>query len=374
MEHHDGRSGGGSWDYRDLLGREPLPPIDSLLQANIRGKSVLVTGAGGSIGAELCRLAAGFAPARLILLDISEYALYRVAGRVAGMLPSPTILPVLGSVLDKAMLSKLLADQRVQTIYHAAAYKHVPLVERNPVAGVHNNIFGTLYLAEAAIDARVEALIFISTDKAVRPANVMGATKLIAEMLLQGLARRENVTRFSMVRFGNVLGSSGSVVPLFRDQIRAGGPVTVTHPEATRYFMTLTEATRLVVQAGSLANSGDLFVLEMGEPIKIIDLAERMIRRAGLTVGDPDTGRGDIAIRFTGLRAGEKLVEEPSFESDSESTDHPSIRRVHEKVLGWARIDAILQTLERHIRAQDTEGLRRTLASVVSAAPHPDPT
>ncbi len=353
------------WDFQDLLDRKPEPSRDPLPRETLEGKSVLVTGAGGSIGAELCRLAAGFGPSRLILLDMNEFGLYRVEGLLNDPGHRVPILPVLGTVSDGRLLAKLLAEEHVQTIYHAAAYKHVPLVERNPVAGVRNNIFATKLLAEAAREAGVEALTFISTDKAVRPTSVMGATKRVAEMVLQDLALEEGGTRFSMVRFGNVLGSSGSVVPLFQEQIRTGGPVTVTHPEATRYFMTLTEAAQLVFQAGSLANGGDLFALDMGAPIKILDLAERMIRRAGLIPRDPQTREGDIAIQFTGLRPGEKLNESPPFEADSEPTPHPRIRRVRERLPSPGQIAALLGTLESQVHARDTEGLRQTLAAAV---------
>ena len=297
----------------DLLGRDSMQPIPELLTQCIRGKSVMVTGAGGSIGSELCRQIILQQPARLVLFERSEYALYQIEQELSSI-PAldgvkTEVIPILGSVEHQQRVGQVLRAFGVQTIYHAAAYKHVPLVERNFIEGVRNNVFGTWRAAAAARDAGVETFVLISTDKAVRPTNVMGATKRFAELILQAFAREGGPTSYCMVRFGNVLGSSGSVVPLFRKQIQGGGPVTVTHPDITRYFMTIPEAATLVLQAGGMGSGGDVFVLDMGAPVKIIDLARRMIRLSGLEVRDEKHPEGDIEIVFSGLRPGEKLYE-----------------------------------------------------------------
>lgn len=348
----------------DLLGRDPVPPQADLMDANIRGKVVMVTGAGGSIGSELCRQILNAGPTTLILFERSEFALYKTHAELqrhvdhAGL--DVRVLPLLGSVCDKARMRAVLSAWRVQTLYHAAAYKHVPLVEYNVVEGIRNNLFGTATAAEAAVAEGVEAFILISTDKAVRPTNVMGASKRMAELVCQAWAARQGKTRFSMVRFGNVLGSSGSVIPLFRRQIAEGGPITVTHPEITRYFMTIPEAAQLVIQAGALARGGDVFVLDMGEPVRIVDLAQRMARLYGLrpVICDKsgqsaglETGAGledgDIAITFSALRPGEKLYEELLISNDATATAHSQIKTAHEVMLPWHALDAVLATLSQ---------------------------
>ncbi|MEM7193851.1 MAG: nucleoside-diphosphate sugar epimerase/dehydratase [Pseudomonadota bacterium] len=313
-------------DISDLLERDPVAPIEELLHANISGKVVMVTGAGGSIGSELCRQIAQLSPSKLVMFDHSEFNLYRIEQELTGENVRQRV--VLGSVTDKDLVQHVCRSERVQTIYHAAAYKHVPLVERNAVIGAANNVVGTQQCALAAIDARVETFVLISTDKAVRPANVMGATKRLAELILQDLSAKNDMsTRFSMVRFGNVLDSSGSVVPLFREQIRRGGPVTVTHPEIIRYFMTIKEATQLVLQAGALGEGGDVFVLDMGEPVRILSLARKMINLSGLQVRDQANPDGDIEIEYTGLREGEKLFEELLVSEAAKGTIHPRIMK-----------------------------------------------
>lgn len=299
-------------DITDLLGRDPVLPHEDLLRSKITGKVVLVTGAGGSIGSELCRQITRLQPQALVLVDVSEFALYSIHHELADLdeCSEFELVPILGSVRDEAQMRKILDAWRPDTIYHAAAYKHVPLVEHNPAEGIRNNTFGTLTMARLARECGVSDFVLISTDKAVRPTNVMGASKRLAEMVLQAFAQQGGDTCFSMVRFGNVLGSSGSVVPLFRSQIRAGGPITLTHPEITRYFMTIPEAAQLVIQASAMAQGGDVFLLDMGEPVKIIDLARRMVELSGMTVRDAANPKGDIAIEITGLRPGEKLYEE----------------------------------------------------------------
>ena len=321
----------------DLLGRDTVPPRLDLLSRCISGKHVLVTGAGGSIGSELCRQIVKLAPARLVLLEQSEVALYDIERELRGLIEQSgrdtTLIPMLGSVVNRGHVQRLCRENRIDTLYHAAAYKHVPIVEDNPAAGVRNNIIGTLAAAEGAQAAGVKHFILVSTDKAVRPTNVMGATKRFAEMVLQTMAARGSETVFSMVRFGNVLGSSGSVVPLFRDQIRQGGPVTVTHPDVVRYFMTIPEASQLVIQAGAMAKGGEVFVLDMGEPVRILDLAQTMIRLMGLSVRDETNPEGDIDIVFSGLRPGEKLFEELLIGDASVRTEHEMIMQAHEETL-----------------------------------------
>jgi FlaA1/EpsC-like NDP-sugar epimerase len=354
-------------DIEDLLGRDPVQPNRLLLERCITGQSVLVTGAGGSIGAELCRQIAGLAPSRLLLLDRSEPALYAIeqeVGRLCAGKPTE-VIALLGSVTNADRMRRVMTGFQVETVYHAAAYKHVPIVEHNPIEGVQNNIVGTLRTAEAATASGVSTFVLISTDKAVRPTNVMGATKRFAELILQGLAQQNPSTRFCMVRFGNVLDSSGSVVPLFRDQIRHGGPVTVTHPEVIRYFMTIPEAAQLVLQAGSMGVGGDVFVLEMGEPVRILDLARQMIRLSGLEVQDEDNPEGDIRIEFKGLRPGEKLYEELLIGERDEPTEHPRIRRAREECLPWPAVESFLERLEGACGRCDAAELRAVLKEAV---------
>lgn len=337
-------------DIDDLLGRDPVSPDPALLEQNIKGQVVLVTGAGGSIGSELCRQILKAGPKQLVLVEQSEFALYQIhqeleqklAMNPASAMP---LIPFLASVRDEARINTILAKFQPDTIFHAAAYKHVPLVEHNLSEGVYNNVFGTYTCARLALAHGVKNFVLISTDKAVRPTNVMGATKRLAEMSLQALAATSSTTVFSMVRFGNVLGSSGSVVPLFRQQIREGGPITLTHREITRYFMTIPEAAQLVIQASALAKGGDVFLLHMGEPIKIYDLAARMIELSGLMIRDEQNPDGDIEIQITGLRPGEKLYEELLIGDDPQATLHPRIMRGSENFLPIVEMDVHLKTL-----------------------------
>lgn len=379
-------------DIADLLGRDAVAPDQSLLHANIAGKVVMVTGAGGSIGSELCRQIIRLQPNSLILFEISEFALYaiekelqhllakrRVGSRLADGIPAIPgninnaeeikLIPVLGSVTNAKRCEKICNTFKVQTIYHAAAYKHVPMVEKNPGEAVWNNIFGTLHVAQAAIKADVETFVLISTDKAVRPTNTMGATKRFAELILQALSLNavNNLrTRFTMVRFGNVLGSSGSVVPLFKEQIARGGPVTVTDERIIRYFMTIPEASQLVIQAGAMGHGGDVFVLDMGEPIRIVDLAKRMIHLSGLEIKDAEHPDGDIEISYTGLRPGEKLYEELLIGDNVSKTDHARIMRAQELVIPWAELEKMLATLEQATEDDDFERVRGVLADAVT--------
>jgi FlaA1/EpsC-like NDP-sugar epimerase len=335
----------------DLLGRDCVSPNAELLSNNITDKVVLVTGAGGSIGSELCRQVLIQKPTKLILVELNEYSLYAIEQELQNSAKSigidTEIVSILGSVQKQNRLETIFKAFNVQTIYHAAAYKHVPMVEHNVVEGVRNNVFGTWYCAEAAIAAGVERFVLISTDKAVRPTNVMGASKRVAELVLQALNTRQNSTLFCMVRFGNVLGSSGSVVPLFRRQINEGGPITVTHPDIIRYFMTIPEASQLVIQAGAMGKGGDVFVLDMGEPVKITSLAKKMIRLSGLTEKTTETPDGDIEIQFTGLRPGEKLYEELLIGDNVEGTDHPRIMTANEIFLSWPETHNFLNKLDR---------------------------
>nr|WP_145552263.1 nucleoside-diphosphate sugar epimerase/dehydratase [Variovorax boronicumulans] len=379
-------------DIEDLLGREPVPPRPELLARNLTGRTVLVTGAGGSIGSELCRQIVRERPQRLLLLDHSEFALYSIHEELRGLCAlhdgQTELVPVLGSVVHYARLATLCRTWHPTSIYHAAAYKHVPLVEDNATEGVMNNVLGTLNLARAAIASGVEHFVLVSTDKAVRPTNVMGASKRVAEMILQALAASPRVgfdmpaeagavelarsTRFCMVRFGNVLDSSGSVVPLFRRQLAAGGPLTVTHAEVTRYFMTITEAAQLVLQAGAMARGGDVFVLEMGLPVKIRDLAVRMIRLAGLSVRDAAHPDGDIEVTFTGLRPGEKLFEELLIGDHPEPTEHQRILRAQEQFVPWSMLREPLQTLidaARHGHTAQMFAMLRQLVPEFRVAP-----
>jgi FlaA1/EpsC-like NDP-sugar epimerase len=333
-------------EVSDLLGRDPVPPRPKLFGSCIRGKCVLVTGAGGSIGSELCRQIIRLDPTRLVLFEMSELALYNIQRELEEISAherlTAEIVPLLGNAHHRHRVREVLATFGVQTVYHAAAYKHVPIVEHNVVEGIHNNVISTWYTAEAALETGVETFVLISTDKAVNPANVMGATKRLAELVLQALQERTTHTRFCMVRFGNVLASSGSVVPLFQEQIRRGGPVTVTHPDVIRYFMTIPEAAQLVLQAGSMAKGGDVFVLDMGRPVRIDDLARRLINLMGLTVRDASNPDGDIEIEYTGLRTAEKLFEELLIGSNVTGTDHPMILRAIEHHLPWTRMQLIL--------------------------------
>lgn len=352
----------------DLLGRDSVTPIPELINANISGKRVMVTGAGGSIGSELCRQIIRCKPLQLILFELSEYGLYAIDKELNEISRHENIqveiVPLLGSVQRQHRLQAVMSTFQIQTVYHAAAYKHVPLVEYNVVEGVRNNVFGTLYCAQSAIRAKVETFVLISTDKAVRPTNTMGTTKRLAELVLQALAAAQSQTRFCMVRFGNVLGSSGSVVPLFRKQIRDGGPLTVTHPDIIRYFMTIPEASQLVIQAGAMGQGGDVFVLDMGEPVKIIDLAHRMIRLSGLKLKSETYPSGDIEVKITGLRPGEKLFEELLIGEQVEGTAHPRIMKASELMLPWSQLRIFLAELDSACLRFDHEQIRSLLLSM----------
>ncbi len=353
-------------DAGDVLGRDAVPPIHTLVEQCIRGKSVMVTGAGGSIGSELCRQIAGHSPSKLVLFEQSEFALYKIEKELESYNTDLEIVAILGSVTHARRVETVLKNFSVQTIYHAAAYKHVPLVEHNPIEGLQNNVFGTWRTAEAAKAAGVETFVLISTDKAVRPTNIMGATKRFSELVLQGMDDESDTTRFIMVRFGNVLDSSGSVIPLFRKQIKNGGPVTVTHPEVTRFFMTIPESAQLVLQAGALGEGGDVFVLEMGDSIKIDDLARSMIRLSGLEVCDDDNPDGDIIIEYTGLRPGEKLYEELLIGDNVSGTEHPKIMRAAEEKLTWKQLLHYKSEFEAASNNFDTVKVKMLLQEVVS--------
>ncbi len=356
-------------EVTDILGREPVTPDTDLLQSSILGKTVLVTGAGGSIGSELCRQILMLKPTCIVLLEISEPALYMINKELASLRRRESldvdVVALLGSVHHEERLREIIRNFKVQTIYHAAAYKHVPIVEHNLFEGIHNNIFGTLHTARAAAAAGVEKFVLISTDKAVHPTNVMGATKRSAELVLQAMQTKYTDTTFCMVRFGNVLESSGSVVPLFREQIKAGGPVTVTHRDIIRYFMTIPEAAQLVIQASSLARGGDVFVLDMGEPVKILDLAQRMISLMGLTVVTDDNPDGDIRIEYIGLRPAEKLYEELLIGTNVHGTAHPRILKAEEEMMNFDTLDGLLSELRRSSEALDYEEARALLRSIV---------
>ena len=331
-------------DIIDLLGRDPVPPVQHLLAKNIKDKVVMVTGAGGSIGSELCRQIIKNQPSKLIIYELTEFALYSIDKELR-LHSNIEIIPILGSVLEQAKLERVIEQYTVQTVYHAAAYKHVPLVECNPIAGLKNNAVGTAFSVNAAVKKGVETFVLISTDKAVRPTNVMGASKRMAELYCQAMAAAQDQTQISIVRFGNVLGSSGSVVPLFKQQIAKGGPITVTHPDVTRYFMTIPEASQLVIQAGALGQGGDVFLLDMGEPVRIQDLARQMIALSGLKVREEGSATGDIAIEYSGLRPGEKLYEELLIDQeDTEITEHSRILRSFEKQYP---LDELLVVFER---------------------------
>ncbi len=371
-------------DIADLLGRDPVPAQSELLEHCIKGKSVLVTGAGGSIGSELCRQILTLGPMTLLLFEHSEFNLYCILSeleqRIARESLPIRLLPILGSVRNQGKLLDVMKGWHVDTVYHAAAYKHVPMVEHNIAEGVLNNVMGTLNTAEAALQAGVSNFVLISTDKAVRPTNVMGSTKRLAELTLQALSRelapvlfgdksnisRVNKTRFTMVRFGNVLGSSGSVIPLFHKQIKSGGPLTVTHPKITRYFMTIPEAAQLVIQAGSMGLGGDVFVLDMGEPVKIVELAEKMIHLSGLSLRSEKNPHGDIAIEYTGLRPGEKLYEELLIGDNVVATQHPMIMSANEDHIEWEALKAKLTELLDAVGKDDYARVRQLLRDTVN--------
>lgn len=370
-------------DIADLLGRDAVPPNMALFQRCIKRKVVMVTGAGGSIGSELCRQILTSGAATLILFEHAEFNLYQIHTELTHVLRQQglvvELVPILGSIINSGHMFEVMKTWQVQTVYHAAAYKHVPIVEYNTAGGVMNNVFGTLNTAQAAIRAGVENFVLISTDKAVRPTNVMGATKRLAEMVLQALSAERslavfgadpeqpiaNHTRFTMVRFGNVLGSSGSVIPLFRAQIARGGPVTVTHPKITRYFMTIPEAAQLVIQAGSMGQGGDVFVLDMGEPVRIADLAEKMINLTGLTVRTQANPAGEIAIEYSGLRPGEKLYEELLIGDNVASTEHSMIMSANEQFVPWADFVQVLKQLRTAAMQDDCIKLRQLLREYV---------
>lgn len=389
-------------DIDDLLGREPVKPNGLLLNSNTHHKTVLVTGAGGSIGSELCRQILKTNPKQLLLVEMSEFALYQIHQELQATLagerlnvnepvegdtpeapevsdgPDIEIVPLLASVCDEVRMQEIMDTWKPHTVYHAAAYKHVPLVEHNPAEGVRNNVWGTRVCAEAASRNGVRNFVLISTDKAVRPTNIMGATKRLAEMVLQALAEVNAAvaaqggrapsakTTFSMVRFGNVLGSSGSVVPLFREQIKNGGPITLTHADITRYFMTIPEAAQLVIQAGAMGQGGDVFVLDMGQPVKIIDLARRMVELSGLTVRDELNPSGDIELTVTGLRPGEKLYEELLIGDNPKPTQHPRIMKAHEQFLSWPQLEGKLNALSMAMSVNDVPVIRALLKDLVS--------
>jgi FlaA1/EpsC-like NDP-sugar epimerase len=379
-------------DIEDLLGRDPVQPHGLLINLNTHGKTVLVTGAGGSIGSELCRQILRTSPKQLLLVEMSEFALYQIHQELQADPSSAQVelVPLLASVCDEVRMHEIMDTWKPHTVYHAAAYKHVPLVEHNPAEGVRNNVWGTRVCAEAAARNGVRNFVLISTDKAVRPTNIMGASKRLAEMVLQALAdgspryardddtnvtaspipvtasAAKQSTTFSMVRFGNVLGSSGSVVPLFREQIKNGGPITLTHADITRYFMTIPEAAQLVIQAGAMGQGGDVFVLDMGEPVKIIDLARRMVELSGLTVRDEADPSGDIELAVTGLRPGEKLFEELLIGDNPKPTQHPRIMKAHEQFLSWPELSQRLNALQLAIGVNDVPAIRGLLQQLVS--------
>jgi len=355
-------------DIDDLLGRESIMPNHILLAKNLLNKVVLVTGAGGSIGSELCRQILAVGPSKLLIVEQNEFALYRIHQELEEKLAGRAValVPLLASVQDADRIREIMMTWHPSTVYHAAAYKHVPLVEHNPAEGIKNNVFGTLTIAQAAAENGVSDFVLISTDKAVRPTNIMGASKRLAEMVLQAMNEVVSDTRFSMVRFGNVLGSSGSVVPKFRDQIRGGGPVTLTHPNVTRYFMTIREASQLVIQAGSMAKGGDVFVLDMGRSVKIMDLAERMIELSGLSIKDEQNPDGDIEIEIMGLRPGEKLFEELLIGNNPQVTKHSQIMKAHESFIPWIELATKLKELEVALNVNDVRVIRLMIQQMVS--------
>ena len=352
-------------EIKDLLGRSPVKPLKSLLEIKNTDKVVLVTGAGGSIGSELARQIVKLNPKKIILFDHSEFALYKIHQELINIANERIIIPILGSIQSKEKLTKICIDYNVQTIYHAAAYKHVPLVELNQSEGVFNNVIGTLKLSQVAISCNVETFVLISTDKAVRPTNTMGAAKRCAELVLQALSETSQITCFTMVRFGNVLDSSGSVIPLFKKQIRQGGPVTVTDVNVVRYFMTISEAVELVIQSGAMGKGGDVFLLDMGNPVKIYDLAKQMIQLSGLTVLDADNPDGDIEIKFTGLRPGEKLYEELLVDGNAIKTENKLIMRSEESMIGWKELEPQLIKLEDLCIKDKSKDIQQILLSLV---------
>ena len=353
-------------DVDELLGRERVAPISELLTRDIKNKSILVSGAGGSIGSELCRQIIKLNPNTLVLLDISESALYEIHQELLSKKVDIKIVPLLASVRNKSGIDAILSTWKIDTIYHAAAYKHVPLVEYNIVEGLENNIFGTLVLVKSAIKHQVSNFVLISTDKAVRPTNIMGASKRVAEITLQALsAENQKNTKLAMVRFGNVLGSSGSVVLKFREQIKNGGPVTITHPEITRYFMTIPEAAELVIQAGAMASGGEVFLLDMDTPVKIMDLARRMIESSGQKIKDNDNPEGDIEIKVIGLRPGEKLYEELLISAEAEPTPHKKIMKAHEAHLSWNELSLMLETLKSELNFGDVDKIQLLIQGIV---------
>ena len=355
-------------DIEDLLGRDPIEPLPDLMAKSLKNKSVCITGAGGSIGSELARQCVKEGVKKLVLLDNSEFALYAIEKELNESEDSQTeIIPVLGSVTNMQLMLKTFIAHKIETVYHAAAYKHVPMVESNPISGIYNNAWGTKIAADAAVEAGVERFILISTDKAVRPTNVMGATKRVSELALQALASKPNIkTLFSMVRFGNVLGSSGSVVPLFRQQIASGGPVKVTHKDITRFFMTISEAASLVIQAGSMATGGEVFLLHMGKPIRIFELAEMMIKLSGYNVKSELHPDGDIEILITGLRPGEKLYEELLVDNQSQETEHKKIFCAQESFISPKQMKIVFQRIQKSIQQDDVEMLKEILTETVS--------
>lgn len=365
-------------DIEDLLGREAVAPQPALLREHLGNQSILVTGAGGSIGSELCRQIVRERPRQLLLLDHSEFALYAIhreledACRAAGQVVE--LVPVLASVSQRSRIERIFASYKPDTVYHAAAYKHVPMVECNPSEGMVNNVFGTLNVALSAQAAGVARLVLVSTDKAVRPTNLMGASKRMAELILQALTHQQGRrgTCFSMVRFGNVLGSSGSVVPMFRQQIERGGPLTITHPEVTRYFMTIPEAAQLVLQASAMAEGGEVFVLDMGEPVRIIDLARRLVALSGLRVRDAQHPDGDIELAFVGLRPGEKLFEELLIGNNPTPTSHPRIKKAHEDFMPWEVLQTQLERLSQAAAREDTGAIKAVLSECVQGYHEPD--
>ena len=351
----------------DILGRLPVEPKKSLLKKNITGKNVMITGAGGSIGSELCRQILELSPKKIVLFEHSEFNLYSIHHELSKSRKRAQIIPVLADVTDAKKVGKVIQEEEIHTVYHAAAYKHVPMVEMNAVEGVYNNAVGTYNVALAACENNVENFVLISTDKAVRPTNVMGASKRFSELVLQGLHKKNNSTTcFSMVRFGNVLDSAGSVVPLFRSQIQNGGPVTVTHRDVTRYFMSIPEAVQLVLQAGAMARGGDVFVLDMGEPIRILDLAYRMIHLSGLTPVDEENPEGDVKIKFSGLRPGEKLYEELLIGDDVVQSEHPRIMQATEVDLNWSVVKESIQIIQKAHENHDEEVVRELLLKHVN--------
>jgi FlaA1/EpsC-like NDP-sugar epimerase len=355
-------------DIDDLLAREPVTPNHILLAKSTHNKVVIVTGAGGSIGSELCRQVLSLGPTKLLMVDQSEFALYAVHQELLSIFPDKelALIPLLGSVKDDDRMQEIMTTWHPDTLYHAAAYKHVPMVEHNIAEGIKNNVFGTLCAARAAMQYNVSDFVLVSTDKAVRPTNIMGASKRLSEIVLQALAATDERTSFSIVRFGNVLDSSGSVVPKFRQQIRGGGPITLTHRDITRYFMTIAEAAQLVIQSGAMAKGGDVFVLDMGQPVKIYDLAQRMIELSGLNLRDENNPDGDIAIEVVGLRPGEKLYEELLVGENPQPTSHPRVMKAHEEFSPWERLEDDLKGLEMLLNVNDVGAIRLMMERLVA--------